>query len=281
MKLSRIAFLLTALGVGVLGLRWQLGRSGGCASCVPLPDLRTLFDDPPSMASPYPLPPDASIWEGWSPQQRLQSVNERVKPSLMEALQVRGLRFGAPVFLRAMKEERVLELWLRGDSGWQLWRSYSIAAASGDLGPKLREGDGQVPEGFYRVTSAQLNPASRYHLAMNLGYPNEYDRHHQRTGSFIMIHGRAVSVGCLAMTDPWIEEIYLLVAEALVQGQPEVPVHLFPFRLSEARLAGHQEHEWHEFWLAELWPAWQAFEAEGEPAEMRVQEGRYVLVPRF
>lgn len=236
-----------------------------------------MFDFYQQSDAAYTMPPDASVWDGWCPELRLQNLDQRVKPRLIEALQAQGICYGAPVFLRAMKEERVLELWLKAGAKWQIWRSYAIVAASGELGPKLREGDGQVPEGFYRVGAGQLNPASRYHLAMNLGYPNEYDRQNQRTGSYIMIHGRAVSVGCLAMTDSWIEEIYLLVSEAIAQGQLEVPVQVFPFRMNEVRLAQAKDHVWYEFWLADLWPAWRSFEAYGEPAEVRAHEGRYVL----
>ncbi|MCA1962869.1 MAG: hypothetical protein LDL31_02865 [Prosthecobacter sp.] len=95
---------------------------------------------------------------------------------------------------------------------------------------------------------------------MNIGYPNEQDRQLQRTGSFIMIHGGQVSVGCLAMTDPVIEEIYLLVAEALAKGHPEVPVQIFPFRLNEEALAQAVDHPWYDFWRDQLLPVWRDFE---------------------
>ncbi|MFQ5569343.1 MAG: murein L,D-transpeptidase family protein, partial [Rhodothermales bacterium] len=120
------------------------------------------------------------------------------------------------ITLLAMKEERQLELWARdAASAFTFIRSYPIRAASGDLGPKLREGDRQVPEGMYRIVA--LNPNSRYHLSMKLNYPNAFDLHHAeregRTapGSDIFIHGKAVSIGCLAMGDPAIEELFVLV----------------------------------------------------------------------
>ena len=117
-------------------------------------------------------------------QQRLDNVRERLLPKLPEALAAQGCRLGDAAFVRIFKESRELELWLQrgGASGtWVRFRTYPIAVFSGTLGPKQREGDLQAPEGFYAVTASALNPASRYHLAFNVGYPNAYDRHHQRT----------------------------------------------------------------------------------------------------
>ena len=97
-------------------------------------------------------------------------VEQRVKPLLEADLKKAGLRYGAPVFLRIFKREKELELWMQGDGkDYVLFRSYPICTYSGELGPKLRQGDGQAPEGFYRVALGQLNPASRFHLSVNLG----------------------------------------------------------------------------------------------------------------
>lgn len=131
---------------------------------------------------------------------------------------------GKPIFLRIIKDERELELWVQQAEGWKLRRRYGIAAMSGTVGPKTREGDRQAPEGFYRVTREALNPRSRYFLAFNIGYPNRYDRELKRTGSNIMVHGSCVSVGCFAITDESIAELYTMVAEALHGGQAYVPV---------------------------------------------------------
>lgn len=229
----------------------------------------------PKPLLPYPAPPAPEVWDTWTAAQRLADVTQRVQPRLNEELNKRSIPPGAHAYLRAFKEERVLELWLQTNEGWKLWRTYTIAAASGQLGPKLREGDYQVPEGFYTVTTRHLNPASKYHLAFNIGYPNDYDQHHQRTGSFIMIHGREVSIGCLAMTDPAIEEIYLLVQAALGKGQPSVPVHLFPFRLTEERLQASASDPWEPFWRHELLPAWQHFESKHTVPEVPLVDGRY------
>lgn len=255
---------------------WQK-PSASCEYCLPMPDLLSLVMPPPVMQLPYPPPAAPVVWDAWPAAQRLADVNQRVRPLLVEELKKRELALGAPVYLRACKQERELELWLRPASGWQLWRTYPVAAASGYAGPKLREGDYQVPEGFYEVTPRQMNPGSSYHLAFNLGYPNAYDLQHQRTGTFIMIHGSNVSVGCLAMTDPVIEEIYLLVQAALEQGQPSVPVHLFPFRLTDENLNNAVGHPAEAFWRDELRPAWQHFEARHEVPEIGIVDGRYEL----
>jgi murein L,D-transpeptidase YafK len=213
----------------------------------------------PGTMLPYPAPPAAEIWRTWSPDQRLADLRARVQPGLNETLAARGTPLGSPTLLRAFKETGELELWLAGDAGWQSFRTYAVAAHSGGLGPKQREGDRQVPEGAYGVTAGALNPASTYHLSFNIGYPNAEDRRQGRTGSFIMIHGGAVSIGCLAMTDPWIEEIYLIVEAALQAGQAEVPVHIFPFRMHEERLRAAADSPWHAFWqslrpLHDEWP---------------------------
>lgn len=123
----------------------------------------------------------------------------------------------------------------------ELFRSYPICSYSGYPGPKLSEGDWQSPEGFYRVTSEQMNPWSDNHLAFDIGYPNEYDRAWDRTGGSIMVHGGCTSMGCFAMSDYRIEEIYTLAHAALAHGQRAFSVHIFPFRLTSANLNGYQK----------------------------------------
>lgn len=112
-----------------------------------------------------------------------------------------GLSLGAPVFMRVFKREFELELWMQRDDTFQRFAVYPICSWSGRLGPKLVEGDAQAPEGFYTVDAKALNPASRWHRSFNLGFPNAYDRSHQRTGSLLMVHGGCSSIGCYAMTD--------------------------------------------------------------------------------
>lgn len=201
-----------------------------------------------------------------------------VKPTLERDLAAAGLYFGDPVFIRAFKEERVLELFVRNRASgkFDLFRSYPIAAASGNLGPKLAEGDGQVPEGFYFVPPSMMNPNSRFHLAFNIGYPNAYDRAHQRTGSAIMVHGNSVSIGCLAMTDEKIEEIYTLCDAAHRGGQANFRVHLFPFRMSEARMRAATGSKWEDFWK-NLKQGYDLFEKTRVPHEVAVENRKYIF----
>ena len=207
---------------------------------------------------------------------RARAAAMRTRPALVAALAEKGLHFGDPVFLRAFKEENELEMWIRRrDTGtFQWFRTWDVAGASGTLGPKLAEGDRQVPEGFYFVPPAMMKPDSRYHLAFNIGYPNAYDRHHGRHGSFIMVHGNTVSIGCLAMTDAKIEEIYTLCAAALANGQKFFRIHIFPFRMTDERMADAAGNEWEDFWL-NLREGYLFFERERVPPNVTVNNGRY------
>jgi murein L,D-transpeptidase YafK len=211
-----------------------------------------------------------------NPHPRAAAAEARVRPALERDLKAAGLEFGAPLFIRAFKEERLLELFVQNRSSgkFELFRSYRIAAASGKPGPKLAEGDLQVPEGFYYVPPSAMKPESQYHLAFNIGYPNAYDRHHGRTGSLIMVHGNRFSIGCLAMTDEKIEEIYTLCAAAHAGGQRYFRVHLFPFRMSEERMNRAAGSEWEAFWK-NLKQGYDAFEKTRIPPEVVVQDGRY------
>ena len=208
--------------------------------------------------------------------ERSRMACARVAPGLVYAMNKQGLAYGSPVFIRIFKEERELEIWVRAGQQYKLFRTYSIAAMSGGLGPKLREGDRQAPEGFYYVTPSRMNPNSRFHLSVNLGYPNTYDRHHGRTGSALMVHGGRASIGCFAMTDPKIEEIYALVDAALRNGQPYFRVHSFPFRMTGENMQRHAGSEWSAFW-ANLKQGYDYFEADRQVPNVRLSGGRYVF----
>ncbi len=206
---------------------------------------------------------------------RAQQAAARVTPALQRDLAPLGLQLGAPAFVRIFKREGELELWLGSPAGdYRLFRTYPICRYSGALGPKQREGDNQAPEGFYRVARGQLNPASRFHLAFNLGYPNAYERAHGYTGDFLMVHGNCVSIGCYAMGDAAIEEIYTVVDAALRAGQPAFEVHAFPFRLDAAALTAERTSPWFDFWSG-LKPGYDAFERVRRPPRIAVQDGRY------
>lgn len=182
-----------------------------------------------------------------------------------EALAGADAALGDPVFIRIFKESSEFELWVqpRGEGKFTLARQWPVARWSGKLGPKLMEGDGQAPEGFYYTNRSSLNPNSSYHLSFNINFPNDYDRSLGRTGTFIMVHGGRSSIGCFAMTDPVIEVIYATVEAALDNGQDTVPVHVFPFRMTPQRVAEiPDDDQWKTFWLDELLPEYQRFETE-------------------
>ncbi|WP_395778112.1 murein L,D-transpeptidase family protein [Aquidulcibacter sp.] len=211
--------------------------------------------------------------------QRAAVAIERAAPKVTERLRALGASLGDPVFIRAYKQEKRLYLYVQpGRTGRFIeFASWPICAASGLLGPKEAEGDKQVPEGVYGVTPEAMNNASSYHLSMNVGYPNALDQSLGRTGSFIMIHGRCESIGCLAMTDPVIEDIWTLVSAAHQAGQAKVDVHIFPCVLSEKALAGFAESK-HLLYWTDLMAIQNAFDRTGKPPIVAVNSSRYVVV---
>ena len=203
-----------------------------------------------------------------------QNAYKRVAPELNRKMTKIGATLGDAVFIRVFKKEKMLEVWLRQGITYTKFKSYSICHYSGTLGPKLREGDKQSPEGFYTVGASQLNPNSDYHLSFNLGFPNEYDRSHNRTGSLLMIHGRCSSVGCYAMTDFRMDEIYTIVESAIISGQHQIPVHIFPFKMTAANMAAEQDSKWIHFW-ENLKEGYDYFEGHHSPPIVTVQDKRY------
>lgn len=209
---------------------------------------------------------------------REHQITQKQEADLKTILEEKKLKLGSPVFIRAFKEERELELFVKNESTdkFELLRTYPIAAASGELGPKLEEGDNQVPEGFYFSSQSSMKPDSDFHLAFNIGYPNAYDRAHGRTGSFIMVHGSNVSIGCLAMTDEKIEEIYPLCQAALDHGQPFFRIHVFPFRMTEERMQKAANDPWFDFWK-NLKTGYDLFEKNRVPPEVGVKDKQYTF----
>lgn len=206
--------------------------------------------------------------------ERSREVVRRMEPKLEQQLAISGLKRGSPVFIRIFKEPGTLELWIQKEKTFRLFRTYKICKFSGKLGPKLKEGDGQAPEGCYFVTLSQMNPNSSYHLSFDLGYPNEFDRHHGRTGSALMVHGRCVSIGCYAMGDEAIEEIWTLCSRSLEKGQPFFRVDCFPFALTSENLKEHAESPWIDFWK-DLQPIYNHFETKRIPPDVIVRDGHY------
>jgi murein L,D-transpeptidase YafK len=203
------------------------------------------------------------------------SVTE-ARRTLPARLAAKGLAQGQPVYLRIFKQEEVLELWMQGDQGWRLFQSYPICRFSGVLGPKLKQGDRQAPEGFYQVSLRQLNPNSRHHLSFNLGFPNEYDRAHGRTGTYLMVHGGCSSIGCYAMTDPAVDDIYGLVSAALRNGQSTVDVHAFPFRMTDLNMRRYSQSRWIDFWR-DLKTGYDRFEKDKRIPAVKIADKRYVV----
>ena len=176
-------------------------------------------------------------------------ATKKLPPELLALLQQKKMPLHSPILVRVFKEEAELEVWKQDTTGrFQILKTYPICRWSGDLGPKLREGDRQTPEGFYRVTPELMNPHSSYYLAMNIGYPNSFDKANNRDGSLIMIHGDCWSVGCHAMTDEQISEIYSLARESFLGGRPSFQVQAYPFRLTPANLARHRSNPNLAFW---------------------------------
>lgn len=205
---------------------------------------------------------------------RFLAVSQKVTPALKASFKEKKLDWRAAIFVRVFKEEKELEIWVKNGREFSLFQTYDIARASGNPGPKEREGDRQVPEGFYFVKPDQMNPQSDFHLSFNIGYPNKFDASHNRTGSFIMIHGSDVSSGCLAMTDSRIEEIYTLADAAFKGGQKFFHVHIFPFRMTDNKMEANTGHKWHSFWR-NLRKGFQWFEEKEVPPNVTVKDSIY------
>ena len=207
----------------------------------------------------------------------LTAADQPLSKDAMMLLGRKGMDQGAPIFIRIFKEESELEVWKARDDGrFYHFKTYPICNWSGNVGPKTEYGDHQAPEGFYRVTAAQMNPNSQYYLAFNLGYPNAYDRALQRTGDSLMVHGKCKSVGCYAMTDALIEEIYGLARESLKGGQESFDVHAFPFRMTAENMARYKGNSNYAFWRT-LKQGYDFFETYRFPPTVAVCERRYIL----
>jgi len=185
----------------------------------------------------------------------------------------------APILIRIYKEESTLEVWKQDRTGkFALLKAYPICKFSGKLGPKIAQGDYQAPEGFYDITPDQMNPWSHEYLAFNTGFPNAFDRSLGRTGSFLMVHGGCESVGCYAMTDYEMQEIYGLADEAFKGGQDKIQLEAFPFQMTAENLSRHADDPNTPFWDM-LKQGSDAFVATGRPPKVAVCSRRYVFNP--
>jgi murein L,D-transpeptidase YafK/outer membrane biosynthesis protein TonB len=172
-----------------------------------------------------------------------------LSPELVSELEQKHMPKESPILVRIFKEESEMEIWKQDESGlYALLKTYPICRWSGDLGPKVKEGDRQAPEGYYTITPGQMNPNSNYYLSFNLGFPNAYDRANDRTGAFLMVHGDCSSAGCYAMTDDQMGEIYALGRESFFGGQREFQVQAYPFRMTPLNMAKHRNSPSLAFW---------------------------------
>ncbi|MCO5131717.1 MAG: hypothetical protein M9932_14330 [Xanthobacteraceae bacterium] len=176
-------------------------------------------------------------------------ASKPVPPKLVAEMQKKDMDLQSPILIRLFKQEAELEVWKQTRSGeFALLETYPICRWSGDLGPKVREGDRQAPEGFYSITRGQMNPQSAYYLSFNMGYPNAFDKALGRTGSQLMVHGDCSSRGCYAMTDEQISDIYALGRESFFGGQRAFQVQAYPFRMTPVNLAKHRNNPNMPFW---------------------------------
>ncbi len=176
-------------------------------------------------------------------------ATKELPPELLSLLRQKKMPKNSPILVRIFKEETELEVWKQDTTGrFQMLKTYPICRWSGDLGPKLQEGDRQAPEGFYTVTPQLMNPHSSFYLAINTGYPNSFDKANNRDGSLLMIHGDCWSSGCYAMTDEQISEIYSLARDSFLGGRSSFQVQAYPFRLTPANLARHRNNPNLDFW---------------------------------
>jgi murein L,D-transpeptidase YafK len=176
-------------------------------------------------------------------------ATKSLPPELLSLLRQKNMPKNSPILVRVFKEEAELEVWKQDTTGrFQILKTYPICRWSGDLGPKFWEGDGQTPEGFYRVAPGQMNPHSNYFLAINIGFPNSFDRANRRDGSLVMIHGDCRSAGCFAMTDEQVSEIYSLARDTFEGGRLSFQIQAYPFRMTPANLARHRNSPNLAFW---------------------------------
>ncbi|MCP9768489.1 hypothetical protein EGI22_11245 [Lacihabitans sp. LS3-19] len=183
---------------------------------------------------------------------------ERVKeafylkwPELAENLKSQGINSDEfNIFIRVFKEEKILEIWVKNKNAkeFKLFKSYPITYSSGIPGPKRKEGDLQVPEGFYFID--RFNPLSNFHLSLGINYPNTSDKvlGDIKPGGDIFIHGSNVSIGCVPISDDKIKEVYTMAVMARNTGQKNIPVHIFPFELTEAKLETKKTNPNYSFW---------------------------------
>jgi murein L,D-transpeptidase YafK len=189
---------------------------------------------------------------------------------------------GFNVFFRAFKKEMKFEVWVKeqGKPTFALLHTYDICSSSGELGPKRKEGDYQVPEGVYHIN--HFNPQSNFYLSLGISYPNDSDRvlsDKKAPGSAIYVHGNCVTIGCIPLTDDKIKELYVLAVEARNNGQQQIPIHIFPSHLDNSSLTTiEKEFQAHAAFWKNLQPIYLDFENNKKLKKVTVnKKGEYQL----
>ncbi|MGA0562691.1 L,D-transpeptidase family protein [Ancylobacter sp. VNQ12] len=205
------------------------------------------------------------------------SKSMALSPKTLALIQEKQMEATSPIVVRIFKEESELEVWKETTSGdYALLKTYPICRWSGELGPKVREGDRQAPEGFYAITPGQMNPNSQYYLAFDLGFPNAYDKALGRYGSNLMVHGDCSSRGCYAMTDEQIQELFTLGRESFKGGQRSFQVQAYPFRMTADNMVRHRNNPNLAFWKM-LKEGSDTFEVTRAPPKVDYCGKRYVF----
>src|SRR6201747_1209320 len=204
-------------------------------------------------------------------------ADQPVSPKLVADMVTKDMDLQSPMLVRLFKQEAELEIWKQDRSGrYALLKTYPICRWSGDLGPKVREGDRQAPEGFYNISPAQMNPQSAYYLSFNTGYPNAFDRALGRHRSQLMVHGDCSSRGCYAMTDEQIAEIYSLGRESFFGGQKSFQLQAYPFKMTPINMAKHRKNPNMAFWKM-IKEGWDHFEVTRQEPKVDFCEKKYVF----
>ena len=178
-----------------------------------------------------------------------RKANKPLSPQMLSLISQKEMAPASPILVRIFKKEAELEVWkAKADGTYDILKTYPICRWSGELGPKVKLGDRQAPEGFYAITPGQMNPNSSYYLSFNLGFPNNFDKAYGRTGEFLMVHGDCSSAGCYAMTDEQISEIFSLARESFAGGQRSFQVQAYPFRMTPKNLARYRNNPHMAFW---------------------------------
>ena len=214
--------------------------------------------------------------------ERVRTAYDLKWAALEKELQKAGFGNGFEMLMNAYKAEGKVEIWLKTakQDKFTLFKTYNACAKSGTLGPKVIEGDLQTPEGFYKINV--FNPMSLYHLSLGVDYPNAVDKartgKNRKTGGDIYIHGDCVTIGCIPLTDDKIREVYVLAVEARNNGQSNIPVNIFPFRMTKANFDSYAKQfpQHIAFWNT-LQLGFDYFEKNKMMAKVTKVGGKYVV----